>query len=152
MLLEGEVSLLEGLRKIQVLIQFVAIDGDLDPDHRSTAPNVVAHFQLVSKPRVRLYELLIDVTESVQRPGANRIAMGAVDLGLVTVRKSGLGRRAEVEARVAAVVDLDLGAIAKVPVRPLGTHQHRRRSRTADCAILHFPNTVLLAHLFPPAK
>src|SRR5438105_14740467 len=71
MLLEGEVSLLEGLREIQVLIQFVAIDGDLDPGHLATAPDVVAHFQFVGEPRVRLHELLIDVTESVQRPGAN---------------------------------------------------------------------------------
>src|SRR5206468_2893120 len=112
----GEVSILERLREIEVLIQLVAIDGDFDSGHWAASPDVVAHFQLVSEPGVWLHELLIDVTESVQRPRANRIAVRAVDLGLVTIRKSRLGLRAKVQARVAAVVDLDFGTISEVLV------------------------------------
>src|SRR5262245_8725200 len=85
MLLEGEMTFLERLCEIQILVQLIAVHSDLDSGHLATAPDVVANLEVVGEPRVRLHELLIDVTESVQRPSANRIAMSAVDLGLVTV-------------------------------------------------------------------
>lgn len=40
-LLEGEVSFLEGLLEIKVLVQLVSIDGDLDSRYRTTPPHSV---------------------------------------------------------------------------------------------------------------
>src|SRR5262249_50410752 len=104
-LLEGKMPLFERFGEIQVFIELVAIHSDFDAGHIATAPHVVANFDFIGEPSVRLDELLIDMAEAVERAGADGVAMRAVDLGLVAVGERGLGRRAEVQPRIAAVVD-----------------------------------------------
>src|SRR5579871_5454794 len=49
-LLEGEMSLLEGQREIEVFVQLGFVDADLDPRHFAAPPDVVADFQVVGEP------------------------------------------------------------------------------------------------------
>lgn len=66
MLLEGKMSFFEGQAKIQILIEFIAIDGDLNSRHLAATPDIVTNFKFVRKPSIRLDELLVNMAMSVQ--------------------------------------------------------------------------------------
>ena len=54
--------------------------------------------------------------------------MRAVDLRFVAIGEAGFSRRAEVESRVAVVIDFNFGTVAEILVGTLGANQHRSRS------------------------
>ena len=83
-LLECEMPFFERQGKVEVLVQFISVDGHFDASHLATAPDVVAHFQFIREPRVWLDELCVNVAHAIQRPGSNGVGMRAVDLCFVT--------------------------------------------------------------------
>ena len=127
-LLEGKISLLKGLVKVKILVEFVAIDRDLDACNRPVAPYIIADVQVISEPRIRRGQSFVDMAHAVKRPRTNRIGMRTVDLHLVTVGKTWLAGRSKLEARVSFVVNFDLCVITKILIGPLGTNQHRGRT------------------------
>ncbi len=149
MLLKGKVPLLVRQCKVQVLVEFVAVNRDFDSGHVTAAPHIVADFKSIGEPGVRLHVLLVDVTQTIQRTSANRIRMSAVDLGFVAVRKPRLRRRAKIQARITAVIDLYFGSITKIRVRPLRADQHRWRPRAADRSVFDFPNAFVVSNFLP---
>ena len=110
------------------------------------------NLDLVGEPGVGRDDLLVDMNERVKRPGPDRVAVGAVDLGLVALAEVAVGRRAaEVDARVAVVVDLQLGPQAEVLVG-FGAVEHGGLAGADDGAVLDLPVAVLTPALGPAAQ
>ena len=114
--LKGKVAVLEFLSEILVLIKFVTVDRDFHSSYRFLSPNKVSNFDIVLKPCIWFYKLLIDVAHSIKRTRADRIGVRTVDLSFVAVGERGRTRRSKVKPRVPFVIDLDLGSIAEILV------------------------------------
>src|SRR5262245_32938519 len=104
----------EGLVKVEILIQLVAVDRHLDTSHVASPPDIVTHFQLVSEPFIGLNQSFVDVAHAIQGSGANRIRMGTIDLSLISIQEARLARGSKIQTGISFVVDLNLSAVLEV--------------------------------------
>src|SRR5271166_6657628 len=145
-------GLLPRVAVIEELVEQLAVDRDLDVGNHAPAILLGHGLDLIGEPGVGRNELVVDMNERVKRPRPDRVAVGAVDLGLVALAEVAVGRRAaEVHAGVAAVIDLQLGPQAEVLVG-LGAVQHRGLAGADDGAVLDLPVAVLTTALGPAAQ
>ena len=149
--LEGEITILPFLLEVQIVIKFVVVDDHSHVRDRPAAPIVVAHFDFVFEPRVGLDQLLVDVALAVQRAGADRVGVCAVDLCFVAIGEARLRRRAaEIEPRIAVVADLAFRPIAEILVRLTSCRPASRPGPIRSSPRPSLPTTLpSLADLFP---
>ena len=137
---------------IEELVEQLAVDRDLDVGNHMPAKVLGHDLDLVREPGVGGDNLIVDMNERVEGSRPDRVAVGAVDLGLVALAEIAVGRRAaKVDAGVAVVVDLQLGAEPEVLVA-LGAVEHRRLAGADDRAVLDLPVAVLTTALGPAAQ
>ena len=65
MLLKSKVTGFKRLVKIEILVQFIAVDSHPNSSHIAATPNVVPNFNVVGKPRAGFNQSLVDVIHPV---------------------------------------------------------------------------------------
>ena len=122
MLLESEVAIFKAQPKIVVLVEFLTIDHDFYSSHLTTAPNIILYLQFIVKPGAGFNQLLINMSQTIKRAGANGVYIGAVNLCFIAISIIGLFRRSKIEPRVSAFINVNFSANTKVFVRSLSIH------------------------------
>ena len=75
--------------------------------------------------------------------------MGAIDLGFLAVKETGLAGGPEIHSRVAAVVDFDLRPVFEVFEGTGRADEHGRVTRAADRSLGDFPLAGFTANSLP---
>ena len=79
---------------IEELVEQLAVDRDLDVGNHMPAILLGHSLDLIGEPGVRGDNLVVDMNKRIKRSRPDRVAVGAIDLGLLALAEVAVGRRA----------------------------------------------------------
>src|SRR5262249_26318464 len=103
----------------------------------------------LGKPGIRRHQHVEHFHKVVQTPCADRVAMRAVNLRLVTARETGSELRAEILTTVAVIVDLGFHSVAKILVIAALAEEMTLWSGAEENAVFNFPFSLVIRMRFP---